>query len=271
MKFVTKSQLQDVVEYMGENIHVPQLVQHFNGENIYSTDEQVIGCWVDGRPIYKKTIIKAIDASTGANGTSLVLNLTNEIPDVGSVITEKVMAKASNSSNAHNSPVYNGTFTEIKFKHDRMAANNEVKFTFTNYWSVSVEVYLIVAYTKTTDATNSFNIAKENNYNTAEKVIGKWIDGKPVYQKTIDFGALPNSTSKSVNHEINNLDLILSIEGIVYQNTSKDGFLCLNDHKTDFAWATRVSASKTTVTIGASVDRSPFSAYITLKYTKTTN
>jgi len=31
-------------------------------------------------------------------------------------------------------------------------------------------------------------------YTTTERRIGTWIDGKPLYSKVINFGALPNKT-----------------------------------------------------------------------------
>ena len=36
----------------------------------------------------------------------------------------------------------------------------------------------------------------------------RWIDGKPIYRKVIDFGALPDTTTKSVLHGIENTDYI---------------------------------------------------------------
>lgn len=51
------------------------------------------------------------------------------------------------------------------------------------------------------------------NYSTTEVNTGyTWIDGKKIYKKTINFGALPNSTSKSVNHGISNLDRVIRYE-----------------------------------------------------------
>ena len=53
-------------------------------------------------------------------------------------------------------------------------------------------------------------IAKEV-YSTEEQVVGTWIDGKPIYRKVIDFGALPNSTLKQVPHGISDIDAIVSL------------------------------------------------------------
>lgn len=40
-----------------------------------------------------------------------------------------------------------------------------------------------------------------------------WIDGKQIYRKVIDVGFYPNSTIKSVGHNIRNIDKILRIYG----------------------------------------------------------
>ena len=38
------------------------------------------------------------------------------------------------------------------------------------------------------------------NYSTTEQALGiKWIDGKEIYRKVVDFGALPNTTTKDVS------------------------------------------------------------------------
>ena len=50
-------------------------------------------------------------------------------------------------------------------------------------------------------------------YSTTEHVVGKWIDGSDVYEKVIDVGTLPSATSKSVPHNIDNLDNMISLLG----------------------------------------------------------
>lgn len=50
-------------------------------------------------------------------------------------------------------------------------------------------------------------------YSTTEQIVGTWIDGRPVYEKIINMGAGPNSTTKNVAHGISNLDFIISMDG----------------------------------------------------------
>ena len=53
-----------------------------------------------------------------------------------------------------------------------------------------------------------------NNYSTEAKVIGKWIDGKPIYQKTFS-GTTDATNETTVVGTINNLKMMLDVEGCV--------------------------------------------------------
>ena len=116
-------------------------------------------------------------------------------------------------------------------------------------------------------------------YSTTEREDGTWIDGSIIYKKTINFGALPNATSKNVAHGISNLDNVISIEGFM---TNGSISASSNNWVTNVPGITGVSQSDfykygvacyvqgANVTIQTGMDRSSMNAYITLRYTKTT-
>ena len=52
------------------------LDEYLNNRDIYSTDEQIVGTWVDGKPIYRKVIDTTTPSST--NVESVVASLTDE-------------------------------------------------------------------------------------------------------------------------------------------------------------------------------------------------
>lgn len=59
------------------------------------------------------------------------------------------------------------------------------------------------------------NAQSEINYSFDEQFTGKlWVDGKKIYQKTIDIGSLPDNVLKSVSHGIPNIDYIVDYKGI---------------------------------------------------------
>lgn len=64
--------------------------------------------------------------------------------------------------------------------------------------------------TSTTDtySCNYINKARLEEYSTTEKIIGIWIDGKPLYRKVLSTVGLTEATKKSIAYNIDNLDKI---------------------------------------------------------------
>ena len=64
--------------------------------------------------------------------------------------------------------------------------------------------------TSTTDtySCNYINEARLEEYSTTEKIIGTWIDGKPIYRKVLNSVGLAGNTKKSIAYNIDNLDKI---------------------------------------------------------------
>lgn len=68
--------------------------------------------------------------------------------------------------------------------------------------------------------TNDYSEALMPNYSTTEQKTGqKWIDGKDIFSKTIDCGALPDNTSKLVAAGLSNVTVI-KIEGVAIGGSS---------------------------------------------------
>lgn len=112
---------------------------------------------------------------------------------------------------------------------------------------------------------------ENSSYSTSEvKTNATWIDGKPIYKKTIDFGSLPNNSTKNVAHGISNLGDVIDIRG-----TAKSSWgtyqLPLVFSGSDVNYITNVSVNATNISMSNSADRSGFTAYATLWYTKTTD
>ena len=107
-----------------------------------------------------------------------------------------------------------------------------------------------------------------SNYSTAEKnTMYAWINGKNIYKKTVNFGALPNATTKIVSHNISNLDTIIKIEGYAYESSSTNTLPLPYVADTTSA-GVKLLVSSSSISIWAGVNRSTFNAYITIYYTK---
>ena len=55
-------------------------------------------------------------------------------------------------------------------------------------------------------------------YSTTEHIVGKWIDGSDVYEKVVDTGSIPDTTSKTVPHNISDIDKIINYVIIAKSN-----------------------------------------------------
>lgn len=117
-------------------------------------------------------------------------------------------------------------------------------------------------------------ITDPNSYSTSEVKTNKtWIDGKPIYRKTINFGALPNATTKSVAHGISNLDEVILLNAIAKSGNSYKTIpdvISTNDVQY-MGQQIKISISSGNVVIYTETNQSSYSTYVTIEYTKTTD
>ena len=116
-------------------------------------------------------------------------------------------------------------------------------------------------------------VDNSNSYSTDEvKTGGKWIDGKPIYRKVVDFGALPNATIKEVSFNNINADTFVKIEGIAMNNSGSAVTIPFADTSAATqSIAIFINSSSVSINTGAT-NRSDYTkCYITIEYTKTTD
>ncbi len=110
-------------------------------------------------------------------------------------------------------------------------------------------------------------------YQDDETLTNKIWKGRPVYRKIIDFGYLPNATTKSVSHGITNIREIVSAFGEASNTIIGDlggedttSVVCLPNK--DISLGVGYSASGGIVNIVTSTNMSIFYAEVVLEYTK---
>ena len=118
------------------------------------------------------------------------------------------------------------------------------------------------------------------NYSTTEKVVGTWIDGKPIYRKVIDFGTLPNASSKTVSTglNVNEVTICRPLMGYAYgiDTNNIHYILTLPDIAPNYPeGATRLTMSSSNsiynIIITTGIDRSNYNCYVDVYYTKNTD
>lgn len=106
-------------------------------------------------------------------------------------------------------------------------------------------------------------------YSTSETPIGTWIDGKTIYRKVIDFGALPNATTKTINAGLLNVR-ILNMYGTAYDSAGATFPINTTRIATpQYAIGAWTNNAEGTITMDAgSVNRTSYTAYIIVEYIK---
>ena len=110
----------------------------------YSTEEQVIGTWIDGKPIYRKVVSTTISDFAGTK--DIDLNVT----DVDVFTDGKVLINTS----SYTSIDYSQSSTSYYMRHwifRKTSSNNTVSVVVNMSDGVTGTIYVIIEYTKTTD------------------------------------------------------------------------------------------------------------------------
>lgn len=107
-------------------------------------------------------------------------------------------------------------------------------------------------------------------YSDEEREIGVWRDGKPLYQKTINFGNLPNAEGKDVAHGISNLDRIVAYSAVT-KNSDGTTYLPMPRVSDQSQYINDIYFTNEYIHIHSMTDRSTHNVFVTLQYTKTTD
>lgn len=236
---------------------------------VYDTSgkEQVIGVY-DGKPLYRKAFTIYI---TCAANSSVSYKISDYIDNCESILTTLCYNKSMGITLPY-IHMHNSTSNRA---YNVWLGGDSLTFSCAASTSNNVPYLFIFEYTKTTDAEGSGNkfspCIPSASYSYEEQIVGTWVDGTPLYQKTINIGALPADTSwASYEHGISDVATIFTIDcfGI---NASSGSSVSIPNAGNSTASNFSVWVDRTKVEVWNGSNRSSFSGYITLRYTKTTD
>lgn len=208
---------------------------------IYSTEEREIGVWTDGKPLYEKTFLFDYnDLQNETYGKYINLSIPN--------IDKSCLFTISIEDGQLILPYYQGAnLYIIAFP---VLSTDVCKFSFRYGSEVSSQISsfftnckIILRYTKSTDTAGSGKWTPQgvpaHHYSTDEQVIGTWIDGSTLYEKTwtnLDINVAYN-TWTNVIEVASDVDILVDIEALAStvekHNISGSGieyYLNKNDH-----------------------------------------
>lgn len=245
---VTEDKLKDFYEDIKPFLGCPAYLTSEGNAEYYSTDEKVIGRWIDGKPLYQKVITFTI---TAPNNWTVYNHGIANIDTACGCECYIVDGKAIYTMG------YEGGGNAIAF-----AGSSNIQISTRGFENKTA--LIIFKYTKTTDSSATTIQSDPNEYSTDEKIIGKWIDGKPIYQKTL-YETVTTTSNTDVDFNISNLFIDTLVNSDVYARYDASGMWEKENiayMKSNSYFTTRESWSSASASITFSV---------TLQYTKTTD
>lgn len=179
---------------------------------IYSEEEREIGVWVDGKPLYEKTIINSNPSYTQV-GSIYECNTSVDFSGV-----DYFMIVNATALNANTTRPVNNTRTDITaMGYVAVGKSTNVIYTAFNTDGYTKLVFTL-RYTKTTDTPGSGQWTPQgvpaHHYSTNEQIVGTWIDGSTVYEKTIiSTSELSKDSINQIALGITNIDIFVSVIG----------------------------------------------------------
>lgn len=195
---------------------------------IYSEDEREIGVWTDGKPLYEKTVHITAFPSTAYTRTDYAHNIS----DIDTICFWKGTARWQNGStvNIEHIDISSGNISASP------SMQAQVDKTYITLWvgtdRSSLSGDFVLQYTKTTDTAGSGQWTPQGvpavHYSEDEQVVGTWIDGSTLYEKTIstDFGS---ATTKTINISSIGIANVISVEGFVVATDNRSVLIGYND------------------------------------------
>lgn len=231
---------------------------------IYSDEEREVGVWRDGKPLYQKTI-HHVNTTSSFEDYVTITTISN-IDTVASIDTV-VRRQLESGSLWFSVPARPENGDSYRFSVAVRTYNEAVQYRIDQYGTQITDMYITIRYTKTTDVAGSGiwngqgGIA--HHYSTNETVIGTWIDGKPLYERTFELTQQLDLTQDTwVKSELDQG----TMKGLFYVLFTNDLGACLNNIAGGFI-DNKIAFNSPRTTGFAPAEN----AKVTLQYTKTTD
>lgn len=226
---LTKAQY-DALDPADKNNDTIYFITDVNGNGqsfqpvICSEEEQEIGVWINGKPLYKRTIVKSFDDRS----TTLTISFSDY--SVEGIFDYSIMLKASDST-SWVIPGYD-TGGNVKITSFNIISCN-LSRSNGNAWGNTPTVYLTIYYSKTDDTAGSGQWTPQGvpaiHYSEEEQVVGTWINGKTLYARTFVNENLTKSAVSSYDvytvgtFDIN-AEMAFFITGALYETNDQRYF-----------------------------------------------
>ena len=144
-------------------------------------------------------------------------------------------------------------------------SGNNISLDFTSGNSLEVAI---------TQNTNDIEEIKDAEvYSTSEVKTSKiWIDGKSIYRKVIDIGALPDTTQKAIASGVDfSTAFLVKMYGVCKHSSSNVCFALPFSNPATLGYSIMLNIdNQNNVVVTAGTDRTEYTGYVIIEYTKPT-
>ena len=225
--------------------------------DIYSEEEREVGVWIDGKPLYQKTLVTSSPITVTQNTWTSIGETINDI--------DKIIVAKGNSDDR-------GSFASYPLMAYVDTSASVIKVLSCRPVDAIYPRYFTFTYTKTTDTAGSGIWTPDGglaeHYSTTERVIGTWIDGSTVYEKTQEGGVTFSAINTWYDTNITGVNKVISVNGSI----TRDGEPIPIGYFTsaiNSTWLLRNNTIKLMMSAKQSGEAYALNS-ITVKYTKTT-
>lgn len=242
---------------------------------IYSLQERQVGIWTDGRPLYQKVIHKENSQETFSDYVTIE-TISNAVPiKICGIARRYINSNTILWYAIPSRPEDGGSYS---YNITARFYNDSIQYRIDQYGTQITDLWIIVQYIKTTDTPGSGTWTTQgalaHHYSTEEHIIGTWVDGKPLYEKTFLKTLSSTSTGGGYGSAIDSTDLpngiIRSLSGYCGSMPFNGEFSRYDQNWEGYAniWGTGQNTAAYNFRWG---DTASADAVIIVQYTKTTD
>lgn len=166
--------------------------------DIYSTQEREVGVWHDGKPLYQRTIITPF--SNKAKGSRSWITILEENTGVSPKVVFGTMSVDNYTTFVMNGVGHDfadASTTNYAYSTYAITSAGGINAVIRQYFydgAASGYFTTTVKYTKDADVAGSGLFvpsgALAHHYTTDEQVVGTWVDGSTLYEKTFSYNSV---------------------------------------------------------------------------------
>lgn len=230
--------------------------------NVLESQAAAIASKADAADLTNYATVVALNDGLATKANTSHIHSQSDVTNLTTSLNEKASL---------NSPEFTGTPTVPTAPQ----GDNTSKVANTEFVARAISLIPVATQTNTglmsiADKTKLDNLSGQTvNYSAAEQDTGiRWIDGKKIYQKTVDIGQIPQGGLKAVAHGISNIARTVDFCASVFGDTGvgfSTSFLWPNSPNAQFGMYVDLAY----INVSTGTARDPASAIVTLFYTCT--